>query len=84
MVFGVCKGKECLFLGVCKNMDVDYSEYLDLFRVIRKVLKVKKVFVCLGFRYDYIMVDKDDIFFKELVEYYVSGKLKVVLEYVLK
>ena len=82
LAFGACKGKECLSPSVCKNMDVDHSEYLDLLRSIRKVPGVKKVFVRSGLRYDYIMADKDDTFFKELVEHHVSGQLKVAPEHV--
>lgn len=84
LAFGACKGKECLSPGVCKNVDVDHSEYLDLLRSIRNVPGVKKAFVRSGLRYDYIMADKDDTFFKELVEHHVSGKLKVAPEHVSK
>lgn len=82
LAFDACKGKECLSPSVCKNMDVDHSEYLDLLRSIRKVPGVKKAFVRSGLRYDYIMADKDDTFFKELVEHHVSGQLKVAPEHV--
>ena len=84
LAFGACKAKECLSPGVCKNMEVDHAEYLDLLRSIRNVPKVKKAFVRSGLRYDYIMADKDDTFFKELVEHHVSGKLKVAPEHVSK
>ncbi|MGM9935203.1 YgiQ family radical SAM protein [uncultured Clostridium sp.] len=82
LAFGACKGKECLSPKVCSNMDVDHTEYLDLLRSIRKVPGVKKAFVRSGLRYDYIMADKDDTFFKELVEHHVSGQLKVAPEHV--
>ncbi|GAA0076304.1 YgiQ family radical SAM protein [Clostridium sp. CTA-5] len=84
LAFGACKAKECLYPSPCKNMEVDHSEYLDLLRSIRKIPKVKKAFVRSGLRYDYIMADKDDTFFKELVEHHVSGKLKVAPEHVSK
>ncbi|MBS5981792.1 YgiQ family radical SAM protein [Clostridium butyricum] len=82
LAFGACKGKECLSPSVCSNMDVDHTEYLDLLRSIRRVPGVKKAFVRSGLRYDYIMADKDDTFFKELVEHHVSGQLKVAPEHV--
>ena len=82
LAFGACKGRECLSPGVCKNVDVDHTEYLDLLRSIREVPGVKKAFVRSGLRYDYIMADKDDTFFKELVEHHVSGQLKVAPEHV--
>lgn len=84
LAFGACKGKDCLSPNVCGNVDVDHSEFLELLRAIRKVPKVKKAFVRSGLRYDYIMADKDDTFFKELVEHHVSGKLKVAPEHVSK
>ena len=38
---------------------------------------LKKVFVRSGIRYDYLMYDKDDTFFRELVQHHISGQLKV-------
>ena len=43
---------------------------------------MKKVFVRSGIRYDYVMYDKNDEFFRELVEHHVSGQLKVAPEHV--
>ncbi|WP_300380904.1 YgiQ family radical SAM protein [Clostridium sp.] len=82
LTIGACKNKQCLTPGPCKNLIVDHKEYLNLLRKIRKLPKVKKAFVRSGLRYDYIMADKDDTFFKELVEHHVSGQLKVAPEHV--
>lgn len=79
---GVCKNRQCLWPKPCKNLDTDHSEYLKLLRKLRKLPKVKKVFVRSGIRFDYIMADKDDIFFKELVEHHISGQLKVAPEHI--
>lgn len=79
---GVCKHKECLAPTLCKNMDVDHKEYLGVLRKMREIPKVKKVFVRSGLRYDYIMADKDDTFFRELIEHHVSGQLKVAPEHI--
>ena len=35
-----------------------------------------------GVRYDYLMYDQDDTFFRELVQYHISGQLKVAPEHV--
>lgn len=78
---GLCKGKKCLAPTPCKNLTVDHSEYLDILRELRAVKGVKKVFIRSGIRYDYLLQDKDDTFFKELVEYHVSGQLKVAPEH---
>ena len=79
---GACKHKQCLYPRPCKNIDADHTEYLELLRKIRTVPGVKKAFVRSGLRYDYIMADKNDTFFKELVEHHVSGQLKVAPEHV--
>ncbi len=47
-----------------------------------EIPKVKKVFIRSGIRYDYLIYDKDETFFKELCKYHVSGQLKVAPEYV--
>ena len=78
---GLCKGKKCLAPTPCPALKPDHSEYLQLLRKIRSLKKVKKVFIRSGIRYDYMMQDKDDTFFKELVEYHVSGQLKVAPEH---
>ena len=82
LTIGACKAKQCLSPGVCKNMEVDHKEFVDVLRSVRSLPKIKKVFVRSGIRYDYVMADKDDTFFKELVEHHVSGQLKVAPEHV--
>lgn len=81
---GVCKGKDCLFPQPCKNLIVDHSGYLDILREMRGLEKVKKVFIRSGIRYDYLMEDQDDTFFKELCQYHISGTLKVAPEHISK
>jgi len=49
---------------------------------MRNVEGIKKVFIRSGIRYDYLMADKNDEFFRELCEYHVSGQLKVAPEHV--
>lgn len=79
---GTCRGKECLFPAPCKNINADESEYLDLLRKLRTLPGVKKVFVRSGIRYDYMMADKSDEFFRELCAHHVSGQLKVAPEHI--
>ena len=78
---GLCKGKKCLAPTPCKMLESDHSEYLALLRKIRKIPKVKKVFIRSGIRYDYLMEDKSDEFMRELIEHHVSGQLKVAPEH---
>ncbi len=79
---GVCKDRQCLFPTPCKNLKVDHKDYLKLLRKLRELPNVKKVFIRSGIRFDYLMADKDDAFFRELCEHHVSGQLKVAPEQV--
>lgn len=78
---GLCKGKKCLAPAPCPALKADHSEYLHLLRRMRKIPGVKKVFIRSGIRFDYLLADKDETFFKELVEHHISGQLKVAPEH---
>ncbi len=79
---GACVNKQCLYPRPCKNMDVDHSDYISLLKKLRELPNVKKVFIRSGIRFDYVMADKNDRFFRELVKNHVSGQLKVAPEHV--
>ena len=78
---GLCKGKKCLAPKPCAALEADHSEYLRMLRKIRAIKGIKKVFIRSGIRFDYLLADKDDSFFEELVKYHVSGQLKVAPEH---
>lgn len=77
----MCKNRKCLAPTPCPALKVDHSEYTDLLRTLRNLPKVKKVFVRSGIRFDYLILDKNDEFFNELVKYHISGQLKVAPEH---
>lgn len=79
---GACVRKRCLWPGVCRQMDVDHTDYVRLLRELRALPGVKKVFVRSGIRFDYVLADHDDTFLRELCEHHVSGQLKVAPEHV--
>ena len=79
--YGMCADKRCLAPTPCKNLDADHSDYLALLRKLRAIPGVKKVFVRSGIRYDYMLEDKKQEFFPELVKYHISGQLKVAPEH---
>ena len=79
---GTCKNRQCLFPDPCKKLEVSHRDFLALLRKLRALPKVKKVFVRSGIRYDYLLYDKDETFFKELIRYHISGQLKVAPEHV--
>ena len=78
---GVCSSRKCLAPTPCKNLVADHSEYVRLIEEIEKLPKVKKVFIRSGIRFDYLLCDKDDTFFRKLVRDNVSGQLKVAPEH---
>ncbi|MBR7038163.1 MAG: YgiQ family radical SAM protein [Oscillospiraceae bacterium] len=79
--YGLCKGKKCLAPEPCKNLIADHSEYLALLRKLRALPGVKRVFIRSGIRFDYLLCDPDESFFRELVEHHISGQLKVAPEH---
>ena len=81
---GVCANKKCLAPTPCKNLKVDHTEYMHMLSEIEKVKGVKKVFIRSGIRFDYLVYDPDDSFFRRLVTNHVSGQLKVAPEHCAK
>ena len=63
-------------------MKADHSDYISLLRKLRKLPGVKKVFIRSGIRFDYLLADPKDTFFRELVQHHISGQLKVAPEHV--
>jgi len=78
---GVCSTRKCLSPTPCKNLIADHSEYVKLIKEIEALPRVKKVFIRSGIRFDYLLADSDDTFFKKLVKDNVSGQLKVAPEH---
>ena len=79
---GACPTRQCLWPKPCRQLRVDHSDYLALLKKLRSLEGVKKVFVRSGIRYDYLMYDQDDTFFKELIQHHISGQLKVAPEHI--
>jgi len=79
---GACTNRQCLFPTPCKNLIADHSDYLALLRKLRKIPKVKKVFIRSGIRFDYVLEDTKSHFLQELADYHVSGQLRVAPEHV--
>ena len=78
---GVCKNRKCLSPTPCKHLKVDHTEYAHMLREIEALPGIKKVFVRSGIRFDYLIYDDDDSFFRQMVSHHVSGQLKVAPEH---
>ncbi len=78
---GVCKNRKCLAPKPCRHLQVDHSEYARMLEKIERLDGVKRVFIRSGIRFDYLMLDPDDTFFRRLVSRHTSGQLKVAPEH---
>lgn len=78
---GLCKKKRCLAPEPCSNLQVSHAEYLEILQKLRKMPGIKRVFIRSGIRFDYLMEDENDAFFRELVKYHISGQLRVAPEH---
>jgi len=82
LTHGLCADRKCLAPTICPACEVDHSDYLSLLRKLRELPKIKKVFIRSGIRFDYLIADKNEEFFRELVEHHTSGQLKVAPEHI--
>ena len=78
---GACVDRRCLSPTPCPNLRVTHDEYLALLRKLRALPGVKKVFIRSGLRFDYMLLDDDPSFMRELVKHHVSGQLRVAPEH---
>lgn len=82
-----CKRPSCLHPKPCKNLGIDLSSLIELYKKVNAHPKVKKAFVGSGVRYDIFLDEKGFIsksgqaYFNQLVRYHVSGRLKVAPEH---
>ena len=78
---GACVDRRCLSPTPCPNLRVTHDDYLALLRKLRTLPGVKKVFIRSGLRFDYMLLDDDPSFMRELVKHHVSGQLRVAPEH---
>ncbi|PWJ35618.1 YgiQ family radical SAM protein [Fibrobacter succinogenes] len=84
-----CARASCLTPKICDNMDTHHAEILSLYREVRNHPKVKHLFIGSGVRYDMLLQETDDEelrkdheeYARELIDYHVSGRLKVAPEH---
>ncbi len=84
-----CARPSCLTPKICDNMDTRHKEILELYREVRNHPKVKHLFIGSGVRYDMLLQETNDEelrrdheeYARELIDYHVSGRLKVAPEH---
>ena len=84
-----CARPSCLCPSVCKNLNTDMRPLLELYHAVDAVDGVKKSFIGSGIRYDILLHRQEDKqinmaamqYIRELIQYHVSGRLKVAPEH---
>lgn len=80
---GACPDRRCLFPKKCLHLRVNHSEQIDLLKELKKVPKIKKIFIASGIRYDMILDDNKcgQAYLKEVVKDHISGQMKIAPEH---
>ncbi|MFW6019391.1 MAG: YgiQ family radical SAM protein [Bacteroidales bacterium] len=82
-----CRRPSCIYPTICKNLNTDHKPMTELYSRVRKNPKVKQVTIGSGIRYDLIFNSPEKYrqkayeYFRELVKYHISGRLKVAPEH---
>ena len=72
-----CNRPTCLQPNVCKNLNIDFTELIDIYKSVNNLPYIKKAFVSSGVRLD-LMTEQ---YAEELIIEHVSGRLKVAPEH---
>ena len=78
---GACRNKRCLVPEKCKNLTLGYKHSIRLWSELKKIPRVKHVFVGSGVRYDLLIDRYSDRYLHELCVSHISGQLKVAPEH---
>ncbi|MBU1853110.1 MAG: YgiQ family radical SAM protein, partial [Candidatus Omnitrophica bacterium] len=78
---GACRNKRCLVPEKCKNLTLGYEHSIRLWKELKRIPRVKHVFVGSGVRYDLLIDRYSDGYLHELCASHVSGQLKVAPEH---
>jgi len=76
-----CSHRKCLTPQKCENLGLHYEDTLQLYRELRKIPKVRHVFVGSGLRFDLMVDDYAREYLEEICRYHVSGLIKVAPEH---
>ena len=84
-----CKRPSCIHPQICKNLNTDHSQLLDIYHAVDAMPGIKKSFIGSGVRYDLLLHDTGDerinrinrLYTEELITKHVSGRLKVAPEH---
>ncbi|MFH1245222.1 MAG: YgiQ family radical SAM protein, partial [Candidatus Omnitrophota bacterium] len=76
-----CLKKKCLIPQKCAGLRLGYEQSIELYRQLRKIPRVKHVFIGSGVRYDLLTDRYAEKYLEEICAHHVSGMLKVAPEH---
>ncbi len=84
-----CKRPSCIHPNICRNLNTDHSQLLNIYHAVDALPGIKKSFIGSGIRYDLLLHDTGDPhtnrinrqYTEELITRHVSGRLKVAPEH---
>jgi uncharacterized radical SAM protein YgiQ len=80
---GSCVDKRCLYPEICPQLKIDHGKQIALLQRLRRISKVKKVFVASGIRYDLVLADRKNglPYLRGVVRHNTSGQMKIAPEH---
>jgi uncharacterized radical SAM protein YgiQ len=80
---GSCADKRCLYPEICPQLKIDHGKQIVLLQRLRRISKVKKVFVASGIRYDLVLADRKSglPYLRGVVRHNTSGQMKIAPEH---
>jgi uncharacterized radical SAM protein YgiQ len=85
-----CIRPSCIWPDVCRNLDTDHTDLLDIYKSVRETEGINHAYVASGIRYDLFLHEKGaspraaashDRYIDELAEHHVPGRIKVAPEH---
>ncbi len=82
-----CSRFSCIYPKVCKNLNIDHSHILELFKAVEQLSNIKHLFTTSGIRYDLILEERigesssQEEYLKKMVNDHTSGRFKVAPEH---
>lgn len=80
---GACSHRRCLYPQKCPALKVNHRSQIDLLTELKKIDKIKKIFIASGIRYDMILDDNKcgNIYLEDIIKDHISGQMKIAPEH---
>lgn len=76
---GSCKQHDCLYPSVCKQLQINEQQFINLLDIIGSIDRVKHCFISSGLRMELLL--KTSKFLRRLIQSHTPGSLKIAPEH---